>query len=79
MNVIVIVKYDNQQIHVSRLLARVDWGLVMTREYIARDPRTGKPLNVGRSKSKKQYIEAQEGPWLAIKDSDIVALANGAI
>ena len=51
----------------------------MTREYIARDPRTGKPLNVGKSKSKKQYIEAQEGPWLAIKDSDIVPLANGAI
>ena len=51
----------------------------MTRDYIARDPRTGKPLNVGRSKSKKQYIEAQEGPWLAINEPDIIPLANGNI
>ena len=51
----------------------------MSREYIARDPRTGKPLNVTKSKSKKQYIEALEGPWLAIKDSDIIPLANGEI
>ena len=29
----------------------------MSKEYIARDPRTGKPLNVARSKSKKQYID----------------------
>ena len=40
----------------------------MSRDYIARDPRTGKPLNVKKSKSKKQYIEAQEGPWLAINE-----------
>ena len=51
----------------------------MTRDYIARDPRTGKPLNVARSKSKKQYIEAQEGPWLAINEPDIIPLANGDI
>ena len=51
----------------------------MSREYIARDPRTGKPLNVAKAKSKKQYIEAQEGPWLAINDSDIIPLANGEI
>ena len=51
----------------------------MTRDYIARDPRTGKPLNVARSKIKKQYIEAQEGPWLAINEPDIIPLANGNI
>tara|TARA_B100001121_G_scaffold100426_1_gene88995 strand:- start:136 stop:1425 length:1290 start_codon:yes stop_codon:yes gene_type:complete len=51
----------------------------MSREYIARDPRTGKPLNVAKAKSKKQYIEAREGPWLAINDSDIIPLANGEI
>ena len=51
----------------------------MTRDYIARDPRTGKPLNVGKSKSKKQYIEVQEGPWLAINGPDIIPLANGEI
>ena len=32
----------------------------MTRDYIARDPRTGKPLNVGRSKSKKLVILQRE-------------------
>ena len=51
----------------------------MSREYIARDPRTGKPLNVKKSKSKKQYIEAQEGPWLAINETEIIPLANGEI
>lgn len=51
----------------------------MSREYIARDPRTGKPLNVAKSKSKKQYIETQEGPWLAVNDSDIIPLSNGDI
>lgn len=69
----------NQQIHFSCLHAQSVRGLVMTRDYIARDPRTGKPLNVGRSKSKKQYIEAQEGPWLAINEPDIIPLANGNI
>ena len=51
----------------------------MSRDYIARDPRTGKPLNVKKSKSKKQYIEAQEGPWLAINETEIIPLANGEI
>lgn len=44
---------------------------------MARDPRTGKPLNVTKSRRKKQYIETREGPWLAIQDTDIIPLANG--
>ena len=51
----------------------------MSKEYIARDPRTGKPLNVSRSKSKKQYIETEQGPWMAIPDIDIIPLAIGEI
>jgi len=51
----------------------------MTKEYVARDPRTGKPLNVTKSRRKKQYIESPEGPWLAIQDTDIIPLANGEI
>ena len=51
----------------------------MSREYIARDPRTGKPLTVARSKSKKQYIETEQGPWMAIPDMDIISLAMGII
>ena len=46
---------------------------------MARDPRTGKPLNVTKSRRKKQYIETREGPWLAIQDTDIIPLANGDI
>ena len=51
----------------------------MSKEYIARDPRTGKPLNVARSKSKKQYIETEQGPWMAIPDMDVIPLAMGII
>ena len=51
----------------------------MSKEYIARDPRTGKPLNVARSKSKKQYIVTEQGPWMAIPDMDIISLAMGII
>ncbi|MDP7373665.1 MAG: hypothetical protein QF588_07250, partial [Candidatus Poseidoniaceae archaeon] len=46
---------------------------------MARDPRTGKPLNVTKSRRKKQYIETLEGPWLAIQETDIIPLANGDI
>ena len=46
---------------------------------MARDPRTGKPLNVTKSRRKKQYIETREGPWLAIQETDIIPLANGDI
>ena len=52
---------------------------MLTREYVARDPRTGKPLSVGKSRRKKQYIEVREGPWLAIADADIIPLANGEL
>ncbi len=54
-------------------------GIRLTKEYIARDPRTGRPLKVAKSKRKKQYIESSEGPWLAIQDSDIIPLANGEL
>ena len=54
-------------------------GIRLTKEYIARDPRTGRPLKVAKSKRKKQYIESREGPWLAIQDSDIIPLANGEL
>lgn len=49
---------------------------VLSREYIARDPRTGKPLNVARASKKKQYIETEEGPWLALHKDQIIPLAT---
>jgi len=79
LNLIVGILTINQHIHVMVLLARVVGGNNMSKDYIARDPRTGKPLNVGKSRRKKQYIESREGPWLAIQDADIIPLANGDI
>ena len=79
MNLIVQYYADNQHIHFFGCFARSDEGFILTREYVARDPRTGKPLNVGKSRRKKQYIEVQEGPWSAIAEADIIPLANGEI
>ena len=51
----------------------------MTREYIARDPRTGLPLNVGRSKKVDKKIVSEVGPWVSIPDTDVLPLALGEI
>lgn len=52
----------------------------MSREYIARDPRTGLPLNVGSEpKRKKVIVEIEEGPWSIIRLEDIIPLASGEI
>jgi hypothetical protein len=52
----------------------------MSREYIARDPRTGLPLNVGNApKRKKVETVIDEGPWSIIRAEDIIPLASGAI
>lgn len=51
----------------------------MVREYIARDPRTGLPLNVARSKKVDKKIVSQTGPWVSISDVDVLPLARGEI
>jgi HEAT repeat protein len=51
----------------------------MVREYIARDPRTGLPLNVGRSKKADKKIVSEIGPWVSIPDADVLPLALGEI
>ena len=51
----------------------------MVREYIARDPRTGLPLNVGRSKKADKKIVNEIGPWVSIPDADVLPLALGEI
>ncbi len=49
------------------------------RDYIARDPRTGKPLKVGgkRKKSVNLSYKPEEGPWDAIPLDRILPLATG--
>lgn len=51
----------------------------MAREYIARDPRTGLPLNVKETKHVDKTIASETGPWLSIPDADVMPLALGEI
>ncbi len=51
------------------------------RDYVARDPRTGKPLKVGRGKKKTvdQSYRPEEGPWDALSLDRILPLAAGRV
>jgi hypothetical protein len=60
------------------LLRRVG-GLGLTREYIARDPRTGLPLSVAKTTRVDKTIVSQTGPWVSIPDGSILPLARGEI
>ena len=51
----------------------------MAREYIARDPRTGRPLNVAKPKRVDKTIVSETGPWVSIADADVFPLARGEI
>ena len=51
----------------------------MSREYIARDPRTGRPINVGSKRRKGKKREVREGPWMAIPPQAVIPLAIGEI
>jgi len=55
--------------------------LDLSRDYIARDPRTGLPINVGtKKKSKKKALKKTEsGPWQGLRKQDIIPLAKGEI
>ena len=56
---------------------RVLGGMRISREYVARDPRTGKPINMGGRKNINHVIETESGPWMAIHKEDIIPLAKG--
>jgi hypothetical protein len=55
--------------------------LKLSREYIARDPRTGLPINVGSEKKAKTKATAktERGPWQGLRKQDIIPLAKGEI
>ncbi|RAH16288.1 MAG: hypothetical protein CMB58_004055 [Methanobacteriota archaeon] len=52
----------------------------MARDYIARDPRTGRPLTRGRSKAEAdiRLLLPPDGVWRVVPESEIIDLANGA-
>lgn len=52
---------------------------IMSREYIARDPRTGRPINVGSNRRQRKKREVREGPWMAIPPQAVIPLATGEL
>ncbi len=53
----------------------------VTREYIARDPRTGRRIGVGRKSGNRAAgfaaLSPEGGPWQRLEDNEILPLANG--
>ena len=51
------------------------------RDYIAKDPRTGKPLRAGSLRKKKIDLAYRpiEGPWDALQLDRILPLATGSV
>ena len=54
-------------------------GTPMAKKYIARDPRTGKPIQVAQSVTHDVSYEALKGPWSALIPDDIMSLAEGSL
>lgn len=51
----------------------------MSRDYIARDPRTGRPINVGRARRGKKRVVAEVGPHVALPPQVVIPLIKGEI
>jgi hypothetical protein len=54
-------------------------GDTMARKYIARDPRTGKPIEVGGSSTSEIAYEPEKGRWSVLIPSDVMSLAEGTL
>lgn len=53
--------------------------ITLSREYIARDPRTGLPIAVAKSRKSVKKAKVETGPWVALLDDDIFSLIEGKI
>ena len=51
----------------------------MPREYVALDPRTGRPLNVDRGRRKNKSAKVESGPWMALPHQAVIPLAKGEL
>ncbi|HJL97450.1 MAG TPA: hypothetical protein QF401_04790 [Candidatus Poseidoniaceae archaeon] len=51
----------------------------MSREYIARDPRTGLPIAVAKRRKSAKKIKVEKGPWVALSDEEVFSLLKGEI
>lgn len=54
-------------------------GAPMARKYIARDPRTGKPIEMEHSAQSDVSYEPVKGRWSALIPADIMSLAEGSL
>jgi len=54
-------------------------GNSMAKKYIARDPRTGKPIRMEESATLDTSYEPIKGPWSALHPNDIMSLAEGTL
>ena len=54
-------------------------GAPMARKYIARDPRTGKPIEVDQSAHSEVGYEPVIGRWSSLIPADIMSLAEGSL
>ena len=52
---------------------------LMAKKYIARDPRTGKPIQTGQMAVSDASYEPTQGPWCALHPADIMSLAEGTL
>ena len=51
----------------------------MAKKYIARDPRTGKPIHVSKTEAADTSYEPLKGSWCALLPADIMSLAEGTL
>jgi hypothetical protein len=51
----------------------------MSREYIARDPRTGLPIEVGTKIRKEKKVKTETGPWMILTEQEILQLFEGEV
>ena len=51
----------------------------MTKDYVAIDPRTGRPITFSSRKKRAVLSVARDGPWQAIEKKQIIPLASGKI
>jgi len=53
--------------------------ITLSREYVARDPRTGLPIAFAKKPKSVKKMKIETGPWVALSDNDVFALLKGEI
>ena len=53
--------------------------ITLSREYIARDPRTGLPIAVAKQRKSVKKMKVESGPWVTLSDEEVFSLLKGEI